>query len=85
MMIANLLMWPSGAIPVTTIRSDEIQYKPPPLQRDKIARDAARTMGKGSVGLPISVCVMAANYEDEKCLRLMKDIERFVGYEARCL
>jgi fatty acid amide hydrolase len=83
LMIANLLMWPSGAVPVTTIRSDEAFYDPPLPQRDKIARGAALTMGAGSVGLPISVCVMTMNYEDEKCLRLMKDIERLVGFESR--
>lgn len=85
MMIANLLMWPSGAVPVTTIRPDEVHYDPPPQQRDKIARDAAHAMGKGSVGLPISACVMTPNYEDEKCLRLMKDVERFVRFEPGSL
>ena len=38
---------------------------------------------KGSVGLPMSISVMTPLYEDEKCLRVMKEIEKGVSYECR--
>ena len=79
MLIANLLLWPCGAVPVAKVRPDEVHYDPPLHQRDKIAKDAALALGKSSVGLPVSVSVMTTNYQDEMCLRLMKDIERYLS------
>lgn len=85
MMIANLLLWPSGAVPVTKILPEEAEYDPSSHQRDRISRDVSQAMGEGCVGLPISVCVMTPNYQDEKCLRVMKDIQQHVGFNAKCM
>jgi len=48
-------------------------------QQDEIARVAAEVM-EGSTGLPIGVAVMTLAYQDEKCLRVMKEIERRIGF-----
>ena len=85
MFIANLLGWPSGCVPITTIREEEQHYCKqylPADQRDMMATAVAREM-VGSAGLPIGISVMTANYEDEKCLRVMKDIEKGVQFKAK--
>ena len=83
MFIANLLQWPAGCVPVTTVRKQEARYftkdELPENQRDPIAHKACKTM-EGSSGLPMSVQVMTPAYEDEKCLRLMKEIEDIASF-----
>jgi fatty acid amide hydrolase len=83
MFLANLLQWPSGALPVTTVRADEAHYRRkdmPADQRDIISRIVAQVM-QGSEGMPISVCVMSPSYRDETCLRVMKEIEKTIPFQ----
>lgn len=85
MFIANLLSWPCGALPITTVREDEQHYRREDLpkdQRDVMSVYAAQEM-KGSAGLPMSISIMAPAFEDEKCLRVMKEIEKGVNFECR--
>lgn len=86
MFLGNLLGWPTGALPITTIREDEQQYYAyedlPKEQRDMMSVYAGQEM-KGSAGLPMSVSVMSPLYEDEKCLRVMKEIEKGVNFKCR--
>jgi Asp-tRNA(Asn)/Glu-tRNA(Gln) amidotransferase A subunit family amidase len=70
-------------VPVTTVREDETYYDPPLDQRDTISQYASKVM-EGSKGLPISVCVMTGAYQDEKCLRVMRDIEQHVSFKTSC-
>jgi len=79
--LANMLMWPSGTVPVATIRPEEAHYHDP-IEKDEISELAAEIM-EGSEGLPISVCVMSSAYQDETCLRVMRDIEREVKFSAQ--
>jgi fatty acid amide hydrolase len=84
MFIPNLLLWPSGVVPVTTVQEDEQHYRMQDLprdQQDEIARIAAETM-KDSVGMPIAVSIMTPSFQDEKCLRVMKEVERVVKFKA---
>ena len=86
MFVPNLLLWPAGAVPVTTVRQDEQHYRMedlPPNQRDKAARLTHNLVMKNSVGLPMSVSVMTPAFQDEKCLRVMKEIERLVDFKEK--
>jgi len=84
MMLSNLLLWPSGVVPVTTIREDEAYYSLvdlPKNQRDSFARLANKVM-EGSAGLPLSVAVLTSSFQDEKCLQVMKVIEDLAQFAA---
>lgn len=81
---ASMLDWPTGAVPVTTIRPDEAHYPLEDLpveQRDAIATMVQTTM-EGSAGLPMGVSVMAPPHRDETCLYVMKEVERSVNFKA---
>lgn len=90
MFLANMLLWPSGVVPVTTVRPDEAHYKcddgsvPDAIRNDDIAKKVASTVCTAdSVGLPIGISVMTTSYQDELCLRVMKEVERLVNFTAK--
>ena len=84
-LLANLLLWPSGVVPVTTIQEGEDNYladkELPKNQRDHWARQARKCMA-GSKGLPMAVSVLTPTYADETCLRVMKEVEKLAGFKA---
>ena len=83
--LANMLHWPAGTVPVTTVQEDEQSYpmdRLPENQRDYWAKRANEAL-QGSAGLPISVAVTAPNFKDEICLRVMKEIETEVGFNEQ--
>ena len=83
--LANILMWPSGTVPVTTVRDDEQTYDIEDLpadQRDQISK-LADTVMKGSAGLPMGVSVLTPALTDERCLHVMKIIESSVGFDTK--
>jgi len=89
MLIGPMLLWPTGVLPVTTVREDEQHYydkdaqnQLPKDQRDHIARLTANEM-KGSAGLPINISVLTPAYKDETCLRVTKEVERVVDFKER--
>ena len=70
---ANL---PSGVVPVTKVLPGEDVYNSEDsLFTDDVIYKYAQENMKGSVGLPISVQVLALPWEDEKCLTVMKTLE----------
>ena len=79
MQIAPLLGWPSGVVPITTIRTEEEHYG---RTSDSIDRAAAKVMAK-SAGLPMSVSIMAPEFRDEVCLAAMREIESRVDFDAK--
>ena len=75
--IPNLLQWPAGVVPITTVQEGEDRYdvdQLPRNQRDMVAKNAAEEM-KGSVGLPVGIQVITPYNEDELCLHVMKLLE----------
>jgi fatty acid amide hydrolase len=85
MFIGNMLDWPAGVVPVTTVRPDEAHYRMEDLpedQRDSTAGVAAKIM-QGSQGMPIGVSVMTPHFQDEKCLAVMKEVERLVNFHEK--
>ena len=81
--IANMLLWPAGVVPVTTVRENEQHYRYediPSNQRDKMA-DLAATVMRGSKGLPINVAIMAPAFCDETCLKAMREVQKIAKFE----
>jgi len=81
--IANMLLWPAGTVPVSTVKQDEQHYRMediPADQRDLFARKAAQVM-EGSEGLPLSVAIMTPAFRDELCLRIMKEVESLARFD----
>ncbi|XP_066480073.1 vitamin D3 hydroxylase-associated protein-like [Tiliqua scincoides] len=72
----NVLNFPAGVVPVTTVtRADEEElkhyrghYRDP---WDKRLKEAV----EGAVGLPVAVQCVALSWQEEMCLRLMKEVE----------
>jgi fatty acid amide hydrolase len=83
MFVANMLLWPAGIVPVTTVRHDEQSYPIddlPANQRDHLATLADKVM-QNSAGCPLGVSIMTPAFQDEKCLRVMKEVERLVEFK----
>lgn len=73
----NVLNFPAGIVPVTTVTEDDEeqlkQYKGHYNDHwDKLLKKAA----KGGVGLPVAVQCVALTWQDELCLRFMKEVEQ---------
>lgn len=84
MSLPNLLLWPAGVVPITTVREDEQHYRMedlPANQRD-IQAKATATVMENSVGLPIGVSVMTPFCQDETCLRVMNEIQSLIKFDA---
>ena len=83
MFLPNLLQWPAGVVPTTTVQGGEDNYYDPdslpPNQRDRLAKSAAEQM-EGTLGLPVGVQVMTMHNEDELCLHVMKLLEDQLKY-----
>jgi fatty acid amide hydrolase len=77
-MIFNLLHWPAGVVPVSTVTESECDREP---SLDAVVR-RAREIDRRSVGLPVGVQVAAPAWRDELCLALMAEIERGVASDA---
>ncbi|XP_056408156.1 fatty-acid amide hydrolase 1-like isoform X3 [Hyla sarda] len=75
-MLYNVLQFPAGVVPVGSVTRDDEEelknyrgYDNDPW--DWLYREAL----SGGVGLPLSVQCVALPYQDELCLRLMKEVE----------
>lgn len=83
--IANLLHWPSGVVSTTQVQPGEDNYefdRLPEDQRDSFAHLASQVM-ECSQGLPLAVSVLTPAFQDEMCLRVMKEIEGAACFEAK--
>jgi fatty acid amide hydrolase len=71
-MLFNLLQFPAGVVPVTTVRASEAERLGSPQDRfDRIARQ----VDKKSAGLPVGVQLAATPFHDEKALAVMLALE----------
>ncbi|XP_078527804.1 vitamin D3 hydroxylase-associated protein-like [Lissotriton helveticus] len=80
----NILNFPSGVVPVGTVKEDdERQLKNYTSgyndSWDKILRKAV----EGSIGLPLSVQCVALPWQEELCLRFMKEVETLTAAKKR--
>jgi len=81
MFVANMLDWPCGSLPITLVRREEVHYNNCPHNDHYTSLIKDKVM-PGSEGMPLSVNVMTGAFEDEKCLRVMKEIEQAVKFSA---
>jgi fatty acid amide hydrolase len=77
--IFNLVKFPAGTVPVTYVRANEQTLNDP--VKDVLSATATASM-RGSEGLPVGAQVAAPPFADERVLRLMRDIERGVGFRS---
>ena len=83
--LTNLLNYPTGSVPITKVREGEDEYElSEGLFKDIFTAPAKKTM-KGSLGLPVGIQVCTLPWEDEKCLRVMKEVETAVGFHEYAL
>ncbi|XP_064003694.1 fatty-acid amide hydrolase 1-like isoform X1 [Pogoniulus pusillus] len=81
-MLYNALDFPTGVVPVTLV-TDEDEEELKGYQgyfRDWWDRTLAKAF-RGSVGLPVAVQCVALPWQEELCLRLMKEVETLVAKE----
>ena len=79
-LLASLLGWPAGVVPVTTVRAEEESATP--RGNDKMDRAAAASEA-GSRGLPIGVQIMARPFRDDVALSVMETLERLAPETPR--
>jgi fatty acid amide hydrolase len=70
--LPNLLGWPAGVVPYTSVRATEESDRPP--RRDRVVR-TARRIEQGSQGLPIGVQVLAGPWREDIVLAVMRALE----------
>jgi fatty acid amide hydrolase len=77
-LVNNVLGYPAGVVPVTTVSADEQETRPP--TKDSVVKAARRT-DVGSAGLPVCVQVAARPWSDHVALAVMHVIQE--GAAAR--
>lgn len=77
--IFNILRWPCGSLPVTTVREDEQYYESDIW--DSYSKRAQEAM-KDSAGMPVGIQIACPEYFDEKCLGCMKVIEEVLARDG---
>jgi len=73
------LTFPTGVVPVTTVREDEQTYE---ATKGDIMGKAIAEAVAGSVGLPVGVQIAALPFQDELCLRLMREVEGVIAFKC---
>ncbi|XP_005795802.1 fatty-acid amide hydrolase 1 [Xiphophorus maculatus] len=81
-MIYNLLNFPAGAVPVSTVTAqdeEDLKHLKGLYQDtwDKLHKLAV----SGAEGLPVAVQCVALPWQDELCLRFMKEVEQLVKHK----
>ncbi|KAF7659673.1 hypothetical protein LDENG_00294490 [Lucifuga dentata] len=83
-MLYNLLNFPAGVVPVTMVtEEDELQlrfYKG--IYQDILDKSFKQAVAGGE-GLPVAVQCVALPWQDELCLRFMKEVEQLVKQKRR--
>eukprot|EP01147_Barroeca_monosierra_P011106 gene11106-3172_t len=77
--IFNLLNLPAGVLPVTRVTGDDVRVMTALTPNDMIDKKILKA-SFGSEGLPVTVQVVTAPFQEEKCLRIMKDIEQHTSW-----
>ncbi|CAD7942556.1 unnamed protein product [Amoebophrya sp. A25] len=81
--IFNLLRWPAGSIPVTTVREGEEEgYEPREQANDALSKAMRRCLAN-SAGMPIGVQLAVPEWQDEKCLSIMTYVEHLLRQKRK--
>ncbi|CAH1242951.1 FAAH [Branchiostoma lanceolatum] len=74
--IFNLLNFPAGVVPVTMVTEEDDRLLDDYIGSDNDIFDRyVRQVSKGAVGMPVAVQCVALPWQEEACLRLMKEVE----------
>lgn len=76
-MLWNMLEYPAGVIPVSTVRENECNYSD---DYNDLITVAAKKALSNSTGLPLGVQVISLPHQDEIVLKLMKQVESKVNF-----
>uniref|UniRef100_A0A8D2B1P1 Fatty-acid amide hydrolase 1 n=1 Tax=Sciurus vulgaris TaxID=55149 RepID=A0A8D2B1P1_SCIVU len=80
----NCLDFPAGVVPVTTVTAeDEAQMEHYKGYFGDIWDKVLKKAMKNSVGLPVAVQCVALPWQEEMCLRFMREVERLMTPEKR--
>ena len=74
LMVYNVLDFPAGVLPVTKVTTDDATQLEHYRTGDDV-EEFARADAVGSEGLPVGVQCVTKRWNEELCLRLMKEIE----------
>ncbi|XP_075688151.1 fatty-acid amide hydrolase 1-like [Rhinoderma darwinii] len=80
----NLVDFPAGVLPVTKVtREDEEALKEYEGHHKDVWDKLLKKAVSDSVGLPVAVQCVALPWQEEQCLRLMKEVENVTRMEKR--
>ncbi|CAM5136301.1 unnamed protein product [Eretmochelys imbricata] len=83
-MLYNVLNFPAGVVPVTTVtEADEENLKHYTGHYDDPWDRRLRQAVEGAVGLPVAVQCVALPWQEELCLRFMKEVERLAQRQKK--
>ncbi|XP_004599493.2 fatty-acid amide hydrolase 1 [Ochotona princeps] len=83
-LLYNCLNFPAGVVPVTTVTSeDEAQMDHYKGHFGDIWDKMLKKAMKNSVGLPVAVQCVALPWQEELCLRFMREVEQLMSPEKR--
>ncbi|XP_067423892.1 vitamin D3 hydroxylase-associated protein-like [Emydura macquarii macquarii] len=83
-MLYNVLNFPAGVVPVTTVtEADEEDLKHYTGHYGDPWDRRLRQAVEGAVGLPVAVQCVALPWQEELCLRFMKEVERLAQREKK--
>ncbi|XP_042318583.1 fatty-acid amide hydrolase 1-like [Sceloporus undulatus] len=83
-LLYNYLDFPAGVVPVTTVtKEDEEELKSHKGHYNDIWDKIFVKAVKGAVGLPVAVQCVALPWQDELCLRFMKEVEKLTSENER--
>lgn len=77
-MLPNLLKMTMGCVPVKNAEKSEESYEG--YNEDRYTKMMRKSL-EGSAGLPVGVQVCSMKYQEEKCLRVMKEIQKLVNFQ----
>lgn len=75
----NVLRFPAGVVPMTVVREDEQYYEDMGQRNNDRAVAMAEETCRESAGLPIGVQLVGWPNDDERVLRVMKELENTIG------
>ncbi|XP_019356913.1 PREDICTED: vitamin D3 hydroxylase-associated protein-like [Gavialis gangeticus] len=85
-MLYNVLDFPAGVVPVTTVtEADEEELLHYRGHYDDAWDRRLRKAVEGAVGLPVAVQCVALPWQEELCLRFMKEVETLACERKKCM
>ncbi|KAF6020082.1 FAAH [Bugula neritina] len=78
----NVLNFPSGAVPITKVTTEDIEKDMVNFPTKDMWHKAIKKNLEGSKGLPVGVQCASLPFYEERCLRMMKDLEKQIGYDV---